>query len=65
MDSHFMYYVFIIVGIVVGVIVLKKITSCLIKSILLFVIIALLAFLYFGYFRSLCPWKGCLLLKLF
>jgi amino acid permease len=52
MDTSFIYYVFILIAIIIGVLVVKKITSCLIKSIVLVVLVAILAFLYFAYYQA-------------
>lgn len=43
------YYIYILalLGIVVAFFIVKKVTSCLVKSIVLFVVAALLAYLYF------------------
>ncbi len=47
----FAYFIFVLVAIVVGVMVVKKITGCLIKAIILAVLVAALAYIYFSYFR--------------
>lgn len=52
MDSNFLYYAFVLAAIIVGVLVVKKIASCLIKSIVLIVLAALLLFIYFAYFNA-------------
>lgn len=52
MSSDFTYYIFILAVIVVGVVVMKKVTSCFLKSVLLFVAVAALVFLYFLFFRT-------------
>lgn len=49
MDHNFVYYILILIAIVVGIIVVKKVTSCLIKTIALVVIIGVLALIYFMY----------------
>lgn len=46
-----MYYLFMIAAIVVGIVVVKKVTSCLIKTVALMALVALLAFVYFCYLR--------------
>jgi hypothetical protein len=51
MSSNFAYYIFVLVGIIVAVIILKKVASCLVKSIAMAVIVGLLLFLYFSYFK--------------
>ncbi len=49
MDHNFVYYILILIAIVAGIIVVKKVTSCLIKTIALVVIIGVLALIYFMY----------------
>lgn len=51
MDSNLMYYLFIVAAIVVGIVIVKKVTSCLIKTVFLAALVALLAFVYFCYLR--------------
>ena len=52
MDINFTYFIFILIAVVVGVIVIKKITGCLIKTVILAIIVGMLAYIYFAYFRS-------------
>jgi len=47
MGSDFSLYIIAIIALVIGVVVVKKITGCLIKSVLLLGIIGLLLYLYF------------------
>ncbi|WP_306570898.1 hypothetical protein [Hoylesella nanceiensis] len=47
MGSDFSLYIIAIIALVVAVVVVKKITGCLIKSVLLLGIIGLLLYLYF------------------
>ncbi len=47
----FAYFIFVLIAIVVAVIVVKKITGCLIKTAILAVLVAALAYIYFTYFR--------------
>ena len=49
MDNSFAYYIFILIALIAGIIVAKKVTSCLIKTIALVVIIGMLAFFYFKF----------------
>ena len=48
MDINFTYFIFILLA----VIVIKKITGCLIKTAILAIIVGILAYIYFAYFRS-------------
>lgn len=43
----FGYYLFILACIVVGIIIIKRVASCLIRSIVLAVILGILAYIYF------------------
>jgi hypothetical protein len=49
MEFNVIYYGLILLAIIIGVLVVKKIASCLIRSIVLIVLIALLAFIYYAY----------------
>ncbi len=49
MSINFAYYIFALLAIIVGFLIVKKITSCLLKSIIMLVIIAILIFLYTHY----------------
>jgi len=49
MDNNFVYYLFVLIALVAGIIVVKKVTSCLIKTIALQVIIGMLVLLYCKY----------------
>jgi len=49
--ENFAYYIFCIIAIIVAILVLKKVASCLIKTIAFAVIVAILAVIYFMYFR--------------
>jgi hypothetical protein len=51
MDSNFTYYLFVLIAIVVGIIIVKKVTSCLFRLICLLAIVAALAYIYFTYFQ--------------
>ena len=44
---QFAYYVFALIVIIVAFLTLKKVASCLIKSVVMIALIALLVFLYF------------------
>lgn len=51
MDSNFTYYIIVLLTIVVGIVIVKKVTGCLFRIISLLIVIGILAFLYFTYFR--------------
>nr|MBP7472716.1 hypothetical protein [Prevotella sp.] len=50
MESSFGYYIFALILLVVGIITIKKVTTCLIKAIVGAVVIGILAVVYFLYF---------------
>lgn len=51
MESDITYYIALLVVIVVGFVVVKKMASCLIKSIFTIVIVAIAVAVYWLYFR--------------
>lgn len=51
MSSNFGYYVFIIVAVIVGFLVFKKVTSCIIKLVLTAIVAMVLAAVYYLYLK--------------
>lgn len=49
MENHFFYYLLCILATVVGFLVVKKITSCMIKVVIALVVLAAIAFMYFKF----------------
>ena len=45
------YYIFILVAIIVAFLIVKKVTSCLIRSVVAIVLVAILAYIYWMYLR--------------
>ena len=45
------YYIFILVAIIVAFLIIKKVTTCLVKSIVLIVLVAVLGYIYWMYLR--------------
>jgi hypothetical protein len=45
------YYIFILVAIIVAFLIIKKVASCLIRSIVAIVLVAVLAYIYWMYLR--------------
>jgi hypothetical protein len=45
------YYIFILVAIIVAFLIIKKVASCLIRSIVAIVLVAILAYIYWMYLR--------------
>lgn len=50
--ENFAYYVFLVIAAIVAVFVLKKVAGCLMKTIFLAVIVAVLLAIYFLYFKG-------------
>ena len=50
MESNFTFYIFCLIAIVVAFVVIKKVTSCLVKSILMLIIVAAMAYLFYHNF---------------
>lgn len=48
MENNFAYYVFALVAVVVAFLVIKKVASCLIRTIVGVVVVAVLAYLFFS-----------------
>ncbi len=48
----FAFYVFLLVAIVVSIVVLKKIAGCLLRSVVIIAVVALLAYVYFHCFAA-------------
>lgn len=51
MESNITYYIALLALIVIGFVAVKKMASCLIKSILTIVLVAIAAAVYWFYFR--------------
>lgn len=51
MGHNFAYYIFVLIAVVVGFFVVKKVASCLIKTLILMLIVGALLFVYFNYFQ--------------
>ena len=45
------YYIFILVAVIVAFLIIKKLTTCLIKSIVLIFLAAVLGYIYWMYLR--------------
>lgn len=52
MDTPILYYVFCIIALIVGFLLVKKIAGCIIKTVIMAVIVAVLAVIYFYYFAQ-------------
>lgn len=49
--ESFSYYIFVLIAIIVGFFIIKKVTTCLIKSLLCAILVAALLAIYWMYFR--------------
>ena len=49
-DLH--YYIFVLVAIIIGVVVIKKVTGCIIRLVVVLGLLAALAHVYFTYFSA-------------
>lgn len=50
MNTNLYYYLFLLAAFIVGFLVVKRIASCMIKSVILLVMVAVLAIIYYLYF---------------
>lgn len=51
MDSNFTHYILVLLAVVIGVVIIKKVTSCLFRIITLAVLVAALAYIYLNYLQ--------------
>lgn len=51
MSSNFGYYVFIIVAVIVGFLIFKKVTGCIIKLVLTAIVVSALTAIYYLYLK--------------
>ena len=49
MDSDFLYYAFALVALVVGLFILKKVATCMVKTVVGVILVAVLAAIYWLY----------------
>lgn len=50
MTSQFGYYIFCIVAFIVALMLLKKLAGCLVKTVIMGIVLAVLAAIYYFYF---------------
>lgn len=50
MTSNFAYYAFALVALIVGFFIIKKVTTCLFKTLVALIVLAVLATVYWLYF---------------
>ena len=51
MSSNIGFYIFILVAVIVAFLIIKKVTTCLVRSIVLIVLVAVLGYIYWMYLR--------------
>ena len=49
MDNNFLYYAFALVALVVGLFILKKVATCMVKTVVGAILVAVLAAIYWLY----------------
>lgn len=42
------YFITVLIAVILGVVIIKKVASCLIRSIVIFVLLAVLGYIYFA-----------------
>lgn len=52
MNTNFTYYIYILIAIIIGVFMVKRIASCLFRTVFTAVLIVALAVIYYYYFRT-------------
>ena len=50
MNTDFTYYIYILVAVIVGVLIIKKVASCLFRTVAILAIVAVLAAIYYYFF---------------
>ena len=50
--KNFSYFLFVLIAIIVGVIVVKKITGCMIRLVIVSILVGLLAYIYYRFFSA-------------
>ena len=50
--TNFSYFLFVLIAIIVGVIVVKKITGCMIRLVIVCILVGLLAYIYYRFFSA-------------
>lgn len=48
MSDHFAYYVFVLLALVAGIAIIRKVASCLVRTVVALVVIAVLVWIYFS-----------------
>lgn len=52
MNTDFTYYIYILVAIIVGIFIIKKVASCLFRTVAILAIVAALAAIYYYSFAT-------------
>ena len=56
-DNPALYYIFCVVALLVAFLIVRRVASCLIKSVVMIVVAAALAFIYFNYIKVYDEWE--------
>lgn len=52
MDNNFIQYIALLLMVIVGFFVVKRLAGCLIRTVVTIILVAVLAFLYYKFFRG-------------
>lgn len=50
MSDNYILYVFALLAVIIGFLIVKKVASCMIKAIVALVVLAVLGYIYYAYF---------------
>lgn len=52
MNTDFTYYIYVLIAIIVGIVVIKKVASCLFRAVFTIALLVVLGVIYFYIFRG-------------
>lgn len=52
MNTDFTYYIYVLIAIIVGIVVIKKVASCLFRTVFTIALLVVLCVIYFYFFRG-------------
>lgn len=52
MNTDFTYYIYVLIAIIVGIVVIKKVVSCLFRTVFTIALLVVLGVIYFYFFRG-------------
>ena len=50
-NNSYIYYIFLMVAVIVAFLIVKRVASCLVRSLVLIMLVAVLAYVYFTFLR--------------